>query len=214
LDSAAHALSDPSGLFVTEAIDAYATIGLTAGTLAYMLTQTYADNLDHDLGWATDWNMPDEWHTRSDATWIDEIYRLVDIDGEVNDFALGTIGLGSTLAVGSAQSTWKTAARAWNKMGFVAHHILTHYKTTSKAMKTLLSNHGVQFNLWSMDNMLPLTKVAHGAGRHKKMYHDKILEYFANKLAGKYGLDAQKAFNQALNELKIDILRNPSKWFG
>jgi hypothetical protein len=52
-----------------------------------MLGTTYAANLDHDAEWASDWSMQDDLYTRSDATWIQELYEEVDIDGTVDDFA-------------------------------------------------------------------------------------------------------------------------------
>jgi hypothetical protein len=80
--------SDPLGLFIGEALGAYVTLGASAGVIAYGLTSEYAANLEHDLDWAMDWSQQDDWHTRGDNSWIDAIYKAVNINGIVDDYLI------------------------------------------------------------------------------------------------------------------------------
>lgn len=88
--------SDPHGLFVDDVVDVYATVGITAGEIAYLLTSEYAANMESDALWASDWDLPDDFHTRLDASWIDGVYEQVNIqgavDGFLNPFAMGGVG--------------------------------------------------------------------------------------------------------------------------
>ncbi len=78
--------SDPMGLFVSDAVDVYFTIGSSAAELAYLLTSEAAANMESDAYWASDWDMPDDFHTRGDASWIRGVYAMVDIQGAVDGF--------------------------------------------------------------------------------------------------------------------------------
>jgi len=204
---------DPLGLFFGDAVDAYATMGFTAGYLAYRLTSQYAENLGHDVDWATDWDMPDDWHTRGDSSWVQAIYDEVNINASVYGYVnpIPNFASGNGPAMGGVRQ-WQRMARAFNQGGQVAHHIVSWYKKTAKRFKELKAEHGFSATLWGMENMLPLAKKDH-RGRHRQIYHDRVFDHLAMRLSGKYGDEASKMFHKALAELKVLIAKNPDQWF-
>ncbi|MBX3110310.1 MAG: hypothetical protein KF743_14105 [Fimbriimonadaceae bacterium] len=202
---------DPLGLFIGDAMDAYATMAITAGYLAYRLTSTYADNLEHDLDWATDWDMPDDWHTRGDSSWVRDIYDEVNINGVVDDYST-PLPFGSADLTRADVRSWRRMARAVNQSGKVAHHIISFYKQTAKRFAELKKTHGFNATLWGVHNMLPLAPKDH-RGRHRIIYHDRVFDHLISRLKGKYGKDASKAFYEAMAELKTMIAKNQDAWF-
>lgn len=79
--------NDPLGLFAEDAALFYADVGFTVGALAADLTSIYAANQESDAEWASDWELPDDFNTRQDASWIAELYSEHDINGYVDDYA-------------------------------------------------------------------------------------------------------------------------------
>ena len=75
---------DPLGLWLDAAL-LYADVGFTVGSLARDLTSVYAANQESDAEWASDWGLPDDFHTRGNADWIAELYADHDINGVVNN---------------------------------------------------------------------------------------------------------------------------------
>lgn len=39
------------------------------------VTAEYGANMEHDVEWAMDWSLDDEWHTRSDNSWVGEAWN-------------------------------------------------------------------------------------------------------------------------------------------
>jgi hypothetical protein len=77
--------SDPTGLFIGDALGTYATLSFTAGRIANDLTEVYSANMSHDADWAMDWSLPDDWHSRGDNSWIQDIYDDAKIADTVNN---------------------------------------------------------------------------------------------------------------------------------
>ena len=78
--------SDPLGLFGFDAGVTYAQVGFKIGSLAHDLVSIYSANQDSDADWAMDWSMPDEFHTRGDASWVNDVYAEHDVNQFVDDF--------------------------------------------------------------------------------------------------------------------------------
>jgi hypothetical protein len=107
LRSASWMAIDPTGLVLEN---------ITRGMLVGMVTQ-YASNQEYDVDWALDWALPDDWHSRGDASWI----PLSQMVGMVNEFveqddggspitAVATRGGGNRRSFGAA-AVGMTAAR-------------------------------------------------------------------------------------------------------
>jgi hypothetical protein len=209
--------SDPTGLLVSELVSPYATIGMTAGQIAYGLVSGYADRMDYDADWASDWAAPDDAHSRLDSSWIDDVYAAANINGTVNDFANPlSVSPGLSLAgITSEIADWNRVVRGYNKVGKVGHHVISWYKKTKARLEGVKTKYGFKFSPWEMDNLLPLDKIAH-KGRHKDAYHTKVFEYIERRLeaAQATGDAARAVFLNALNEIKGSILKNPEAWFN
>jgi hypothetical protein len=208
---------DPTGLLVSELVSPYATIGLTAGQIAYGLVSQYAELQDYDADWASDWSAPDDAHSRLDNSWIDDVYAAANINGTVDDFA-NPASIIPGLSFGRRApeiSEWYKVVRGYNKVGKVGHHVISWYKKTKARLEGLKKAYGFKFSPWEMENLLPLDKAVHGRGRHKGIYHEKVFAYIEGKLkaAGKYGDEARKVFINALEEVKGKILKDPEAWF-
>jgi RHS repeat-associated protein len=86
---------DPTGRF--SLASGLVSIGIRLGALALpgpgdfilaglqALVEAYAVNLEWDLEWAFDWDLPDNWHSRSDNTWV--LFAL--LSGVYNAFEIG-----------------------------------------------------------------------------------------------------------------------------
>ncbi len=226
------ASQDPSGLFIDPAdIAGMAVMGVVRGLRGGLeaIVSVYADNQDYDLDWAMDWGLPDDWNTRTENTWVAqawnegvrgglEAWLEEDVIGSfgvpvagIEQFA-GRYGPGVT----PPGPAWRAAARAVNAAGYVAHHVISFYKATARRMKNIEQKYGFDFDLHSLDNMLPLKPSQHGFGRHRHRYHNRVFTRLEDKLkaAGKYGNQAKRVFLNELEQIKRDIERNPSQWFG
>ncbi len=87
LASAPFTRADPLGLFGFDVAVNYAEVGFKIGSLARDLVETYAANQESDALWSEDWELPDDFHTRGDASWISDIYQSHDVNGFVDDWA-------------------------------------------------------------------------------------------------------------------------------
>jgi hypothetical protein len=216
--------SDPLGLFVGAAVDAYGTVASAAGALAYALVSIYSDNLSHDVEWALDWQSPDEWHTRSDASWIQDVYDDIGIDDAVDDATMvGWPSDDHAMAIirpgGGSPTRWYKVARALNKQGKVAHHIISWYKDSRKKFDALKQQYpGIRSGLWDIKNMAGLDPKDHGKGRHRKVYHERVWKFIHRCMdptdMRKPGLSDDQAFRQALKSLREQIVADPKAWFG
>lgn len=86
LRSASGVHSDPLGLFVLEALGAVipSPSDVVRGMYTALLAG-YAQNLSWDVQWATDWDMPDDMHSRIDNKWIPDAIAY----GAMSAFAIG-----------------------------------------------------------------------------------------------------------------------------
>ncbi len=225
---------DPLGLFWADAAASAVMVGVRGvrGGLEGM-TREYADNQEYDLDWAMDWSSPDDWHSRGDNGWVSAAYEdgfwggieeglwdAVDPWGVRN---WGGGGDGPAMAgksgAGKLTTAWYRSARSWNMAGRVGHHVISFYKNTARQFAELKKFYGFDFDLWDLKNMLPLTKVAHGAGRHRKVYHERVFAFLkqgleAAKAAGKQTRkEMTDAFEMTLERLKVQIHSNPDAWF-
>jgi hypothetical protein len=115
---------DPLGTdWWDQAINVYSTIGVTAGQVAYRLGKGYAENMDFDAEWASDWTLPDDMHSRMSNAWIDDIYTDADIDFEVNSFpAYAFAGKGGTVV-----NLVHNGIKITRKASRFLHHVLPKY---------------------------------------------------------------------------------------
>ena len=75
LDSVPWMNTDPTGLFIDHLDVLMWGVGGLRGGLEEMLGQ-YADNMLADIEWAMDWDMGDDWHTRSDDSWVNRSFAI------------------------------------------------------------------------------------------------------------------------------------------
>jgi YD repeat-containing protein len=233
LRSEPYAGSDPMGLTMwglptpldLAAAAVMAPVRGLRGGLESMIA-VYADNQEADVDWATDWSQPDDWHSRGDNSWVKDAWDdgvKGGIDEWVDNELMGLVdpfGIrempGIVMARGggkTVKAVWKSTARGLNRIGKVAHHIISFYKETAREFARLKQKHSFEFNLWDLKNMLPLDKAKH-IGRHRKVYHQRVFDRLQTALNGKQGQEAQKAFHNALQSLARDIAAHPDKWFG
>ncbi|MBX3404698.1 MAG: hypothetical protein KF699_14905 [Phycisphaeraceae bacterium] len=97
--------SDPLGLesgedeedgpnWFEEGMDAFALLDPLPGPSDFIreaakaIVEDYAANLEWDVEWALDWDLPDDWHSRTDDTWV----GLALARGAKNAFDIGLPG--------------------------------------------------------------------------------------------------------------------------
>jgi hypothetical protein len=131
--------SDPLGLFVGNAGLGYLDMGATVGALAFDLVSVYAANQESDADWANDWELSDEFHTRSDASWIADIYSMHDIDSAVESANPFSNPFADRVARFRGRYL-PDSLKLVNKMrkGWQGHHafyrMITRWKTDSKEL--------------------------------------------------------------------------------
>ncbi|MFN9974697.1 MAG: hypothetical protein ACK58T_32880 [Phycisphaerae bacterium] len=117
---------DPLGLFVGTAFTPYATIAVTAGQIAYGLASGYADNESFNADWASDWSLPDDWHTRGDNSWIQDVYDGANVNGAVDSYAL--IDPVPEYMMGRSGSVIRASVSIGGKLlTGIAHHAFPQY---------------------------------------------------------------------------------------
>jgi hypothetical protein len=116
---------------------------------------------------------------------------------------------------GAMKKLWRRQTRVLNSMGLVGHHMLSFYGAVGANYKQLFQKYGFTFSLQSLRNMLPLTQAMHGRGRHLAIYHVRALRFIEERLiaAGKKGGEALRVLHQALDDLALEIAKDPDKWF-
>jgi hypothetical protein len=164
------------------------------------LVENYAANQEWDVEWATDWNMDDEWHTRSDNSWIytavgEGLYNAFDIDipftdEKVNPLDLFAGGYGPGQGPGVANVATKPLQD---------HHIAARTSRKHAAdFERMFGRHRM-----SMDGEENMVNIPH-SGRHNPKYH----EYIFKKLQEVENDPDQ--FKKRLKALKDFVKKNPS----
>ncbi|MDX2116857.1 MAG: Tox-REase-5 domain-containing protein [Planctomycetota bacterium] len=99
-------------------VETYARTGVMAMRMGRDLVDGYSQNLSADVEWATDWSLPDDMHSRNDASWVNNIVRghlqsFVDNIDPIGPAYAGTAGSG---ALGARVSKfWADGPGVWFK---------------------------------------------------------------------------------------------------
>ncbi|MBY0263092.1 MAG: AHH domain-containing protein, partial [Phycisphaerales bacterium] len=209
---------DPSGLFVGAVIGAAVQLlpgpsDFISGALESLVGE-YAARQEYDLGWASDWEAGDDWHSRLDSKWVTlaigrGLHGAFEVSVPGTDWSFNPLGpmAGDAGGSGPAMSAMVTGGRfsAATRRMFAGmgklHHIATVYGDWGSKFQRVFKSAGVEIN--DAINALPL-KVHRGP--HAASYHQEILDRL--KAAVRRGGSSPKLRNQYFMQEMVSIRRD------
>ena len=197
---------DPSGLFVGFLVPGPSDF--VTGALSELVHQ-YSERLIFDVEWATDWDAGDDWHSRSDNSWVNlalmkDVYDSFDFG--LGPFTINPLHLFAGRYVPGRTFPMDVRLKAKNS-GKVPHHIASPYGTHGVELRKIFDRAGVQLN--DPKNALLMPRSDH-RGRHPKSYHDEVERTLKKAIRNKHGRllpkkDRPAALRAALDGLAARI---------
>jgi len=165
---------DPSGLFIDLFMPGPSDF--VTGALEGMVSD-YAVRLEWDIDWATDWDLPDDLHSRGDSTWV----QFSMLRGVYDAFEFGIPGTG--LGINPLRYFASDASSGGDTH---RHHIMTNKNYIaglrwSVRYELLFKKYDIPGNpfRWK-ENIVPLPN---HAGPHPEEYHREIFRRVRKALA-------------------------------
>jgi len=190
--------TDPTGLFVHLLMPGPSDF--VTGALDELVNQ-YSDRLMFDVMWATDWEAGDDWHSRSDNSWI----ALALARGAHNAFEIG-IG---PFAINPLDMFSRVGFPRWMRRlarstSTHLHHIATPYGEFGLQLRKILDRGGLKINHHL--NGMRLDPGTHIPGKnHSRAYHKEVMRRLDRASQGLPKAEAAKALEAELLRIRADI---------
>jgi hypothetical protein len=216
LASSPHQRHDPSGLFIgmvgmAATMPTMVTVNadyndevLSAGISLRSMVQDY-------FGFGYSMAVMDMMDTAMDWSASDEVL----LPSMIDEMAESVPVKDGPAQAGIITSAWKKAARAVNKKGNVAHHIVSHYGKAAANFRDMLSKNGVStFDFQDVAmNMAEMSSAFH-KGRHRNVYHQNVLNEVKRALEqGEKNIDTvRRTLDRIRRDLESGDAARIDKW--